>query len=277
FRVLRESYPDLPGGVPQVLIGNAILVGSVDIPQQLPDLIESCLAQGGCDWAFTVEALEATENGAEQRYTVYLAYVYDATCLECDTVTYDLNYLENVYPYLYVQTYDVAHDAAIIDAMGELFAVSGEERLVAPAIFIGDQYFGPDDINVDVLQTLIESESLQERFAPWESISNTDIIQAEQRIGERFSQFSLLAVVVAGLLDGLNPCAFTTIIFFVSYLALVGRKGREILIIGAVFTLAVFLTYLAMGLGLSAIVARISNFSFVGKIIYSFTAIICLT
>jgi cytochrome c biogenesis protein CcdA len=63
---------------------------------------------------------------------------------------------------------------------------------------------------------------------------------------------SALAVAAAGLLDGVNPCAFTTLIFLLSFLALGGRSRREILLIGALFTLAVFLTYLGVGFGLFA-------------------------
>jgi uncharacterized membrane protein len=37
-------------GVPLLIIGDTVLVGSVDIPQQLPGLIEQHLAQGGGDW-----------------------------------------------------------------------------------------------------------------------------------------------------------------------------------------------------------------------------------
>ena len=63
---------------------------------------------------------------------------------------------------------------------------------------------------------------------------------------------SVVAVAAAGLLDGVNPCAFTTLIFLLASLALAGRGRREVLAIGAFFSLAVFLTYLAIGLGFFA-------------------------
>jgi thiol-disulfide isomerase/thioredoxin len=37
-------------GVPFLVIGNEYLIGSLDIPQKLPGLIETHLAQGGIDW-----------------------------------------------------------------------------------------------------------------------------------------------------------------------------------------------------------------------------------
>jgi uncharacterized membrane protein/glutaredoxin len=42
--------PDDRIGVPTLIVGNEILVGSNEIPTRFPELIESFLAQGGIDW-----------------------------------------------------------------------------------------------------------------------------------------------------------------------------------------------------------------------------------
>jgi cytochrome c biogenesis protein CcdA len=63
-------------------------------------------------------------------------------------------------------------------------------------------------------------------------------------------KLALLPILAAGLLDGINPCAFTTLVFLLSALALAGRSRPQILWIGVCFTAAVFLTYLAIGAGL---------------------------
>jgi len=57
------------------------------------------------------------------------------------------------------------------------------------------------------------------------------------------------------LIDGINPCAFATIVFFISYLTLLERKKQEILMVGLSFTLAVFLSYLAFGMLLREVFA----------------------
>ena len=49
FIVAIEKY-DLKGIFPTLIIGDVILVGSKEIPMQLPGLIEHYLAQGGVDW-----------------------------------------------------------------------------------------------------------------------------------------------------------------------------------------------------------------------------------
>lgn len=48
-------------------------------------------------------------------------------------------------------------------------------------------------------------------------------------IVERFRSMGVLTVLIITLVDGLNPCAFATLILFISYLALTDAKGRDIL------------------------------------------------
>ena len=75
-----------------------------------------------------------------------------------------------------------------------------------------------------------------------------------------FKSFVPLSVIIAGLEDGINPCAFTVIVFFISFLALQGYRKRELFLIGAVFILAVFLTYLCIGLGIFNFFYRFRGF-----------------
>ncbi len=78
---------------------------------------------------------------------------------------------------------------------------------------------------------------------------------------------SVLPVLAGGLLDGVNPCAFTTLIFLLASLALAGRERREVLLIGSLFTLAVFATYFAVGLGLFAALRAAVAFPLVSRIV----------
>ena len=64
------------------------------------------------------------------------------------------------------------------------------------------------------------------------------------------SRFTLPAVLLAGVADGFNPCAFSTVVFLASVLAAGGRCRRVRMLGGWAFCLGSFLTYMAMGLGL---------------------------
>ena len=58
------------------------------------------------------------------------------------------------------------------------------------------------------------------------------------------------AVFLAGLLDGVNPCAFSAMVFLVSALALAGRRKRAMIAIGFSYAAGVFIAYSLIGAGL---------------------------
>jgi cytochrome c biogenesis protein CcdA len=84
--------------------------------------------------------------------------------------------------------------------------------------------------------------------------------QAHISLVEYFKRFAPLAVIIAGLQDGFNPCAFTVIVFFISFLAVQGYRRRDLILIGSSFILAVFLTYLGIGLGIFNFFYRFKDF-----------------
>jgi len=81
-----------------------------------------------------------------------------------------------------------------------------------------------------------------------------------------FKTFKTIGIITAGLEDGINPCAFTAIVFFISYLALQGYRKKELIAIGLSFILAVFFTYFLIGLGLFNIIYRLEKFLLAAKI-----------
>src|SRR3990167_4850737 len=56
-------------------------------------------------------------------------------------------------------------------------------------------------------------------------------------------------VVVAALIDSINPCAFSILLVTIAFLFSVGKLRRNILAIGGVYILGIFLAYLLIGLG----------------------------
>lgn len=87
-----------------------------------------------------------------------------------------------------------------------------------------------------------------------------------------FRSWRPLTVMGAGLVDGVNPRAFAVIIFFVSWFTLVGGKGKTILVVGLIYTLAVFLAYFLTGIGALRFVQSLVVFPRLSLIVFSFTA-----
>ena len=88
-------------------------------------------------------------------------------------------------------------------------------------------------------------------------------------MAEYLPAVTLGSVVVGGLIDGINPCAFTVLILFVTAMlatlqvsnsAEVGAARARIVGLGSIYIAAVFLTYLGLGVGLLATSALFSRF-----------------
>ena len=73
---------------------------------------------------------------------------------------------------------------------------------------------------------------------------------AEVAATNRMRTFALGAVLVAGLADGVNPCAVSALVFLMSLLGVAKVRGRRLLLMGASFCTASFATYFAIGFGL---------------------------
>lgn len=97
---------------------------------------------------------------------------------------------------------------------------------------------------------------------------NASVKRSHQASVERFLSFGLLTVLGAGLIDGINPCAFTVLVFFISFLNFVGYRRRELLVLGGVFIFSVFLTYVLIGIGLFKFVQSLESFALVSHIVY---------
>ena len=58
--------------------------------------------------------------------------------------------------------------------------------------------------------------------------------EEERLLKERTKTVTLLTIIIGGLTDGLNPCVFATLIFFMSALGVAKLAGRTILVVGSI-------------------------------------------
>jgi hypothetical protein len=133
--------------------------------------------------------------------------------------------------------------------------------------FEGGFVNGEEKVRDRLLGLIARTLSLPSQASP--DLPEVDLV-------ERFKSFAPLAVAGAGLIDGINPCAFTVIIFFISFLALQGYRKIELVFIGAAFIFAVFLTYLSLGLGAFEFLYRLRSFWLVARIFNIGIGILCV-
>jgi len=224
-------------------------------------------------YAVIAQAIDAAL--AEETAVIHMAYFSKAGCPVCAQVNVYLEEVQALYPQLTITEFPIEEAKALSEWLGRRYGVPEEKRLTTPAVFVGEDYLvGRDEVVVENLRAVLDKYVSSGAEPTWEDF---DPERSETSIVERFRSFGLLTVVGAGLVDGLNPCAFATIVFFISYLAFLGRKGREILAVGAAFALGVFLTYLFVGLGLLKVLERLPFLAALSRWVYGLTALLCLT
>jgi len=263
---------DNQGFVPALIIGDQVLVGGEEIPVKLEGLIDRYLAQGGVDYTSQVSEPPTPGPTVQAGQPIYLAYFEKAGCQECARTTYDLKLVQRQYPSLVVETFPIESNQPLNEWLSQEYDVPAGKRLSTPMIFVGDDVLIGTEANADTLLAAVGKYAATGALRTWEQF---DPAAGETGLVERFRSFGALAVLGAGLIDGLNPCAFATLVFFISYMAFTGRRGRDILFVGAAFALGVFLTYLLVGVGLLKAVQALPFFSTLGRWVYLLTALLC--
>lgn len=94
------------------------------------------------------------------------------------------------------------------------------------------------------------------------SVSRPD---GRELAAKRIKRFTLVGVLIGGLVDGINPCVIATLVFLISVMSTSHISGRNILIVGSSFCLASFLTYTAIGFGLLHALHALSCFQMIRR------------
>lgn len=285
-------------GLPTIVIGDRILIGEDEARQQIPCLVEKCLAETGADFP-PIPGLEDALKGVGSppaipggpavpggvgicspeeatacatQAPIWAAYFYQVGCQECSRAEADIRYIRQRYPQLIVEEFNIYEQAALAQWLAERV---GRSDLHTPALFIGnDALIGEQEITPQNLQALMEKYAATGAEKVWADFNPEAGLTG---LVERFRALGPLTVVLAGLVDGLNPCAFATLIFFIAYLAAGGYKGRQVLAVGGAFTGGVFLAYLTVGLGFYRVLDLLgSRLTVAGRWLYGLTALLCL-
>lgn len=197
-----------------------------------------------------------------------LLYFYSASCHVCHEVnTTVIEQLLSKYPSaVRVERYDIGvleHYKKLLE-LRKQYSVPGDLR-VPTIVYGGNFYVGKASIMRDLVAAL-NSSGVVLTGIPREKVKEASEAQgsagvskasrmapanhtAEQLLMEHFGTIAPWTVAGAGLVDGINPCAFTVIVFFISFLSVQGYRRRQIAVIGLSFISAVFLTYLLLGVG----------------------------
>jgi len=211
-------------------------------------------------------------NISQAEIEVCVDYFYSSNCTECEKVGNHVKELtENYRPYIIISHHNLNQisNYHLLVGMEEELKSENNEPLV---IFVGSNYLcGAESIlsKLDSLLTKGISNGGVSRWRPKQNKPNKNNIKS------RFDKFTWPIVIGAGLVDGINPCAFATLIFFASMLACYRKTKREILLTTAIFAIGVGLTYGVLGLFLFSTLRYTFNISIFRNYLRIFLFIAC--
>ena len=263
--------------LPVIILGNTIIGGKAKIQKDLESLVKSYAEKGGTPWP-SLEATKTegwiprapTEEEKNSQKIIYGAFFYTRGCLHCEGVKEKLAGWAAKVPDLRIGTFDLTKEEnkRTAEALFEIYRVPEAKRGDIVKLYIGEGYLSGEDLLQEDFTKLVSKYQGKIAPPPWEKVTKEALKGGEEKIIDRFKRFSLWGVLVAGLIDGLNPCAFATIVFLVSYLSFLGKQTKEILTYGIVFTFGVFIAYIIAGMGLMAGFRQLSGFPMITKGIY---------
>ena len=220
-----------------------------------------------------------------------LAYFFLPRCEHCSRMNAGLQYLKKTTPGLRISRYDITTEdgQAVFECVREHFGISGHARISVPMVVwetgwhcsrppeetpwaTVKRWFGAGEPKPEPTPPL--PAGLTAKLAPsdtlpfWDCFSAADKRTALARTRTFLDQLDWGGIALAGLIDGINPCAFATTIFLVGYLIYLGRGRKAIFLLGGSFCFGVFATYFLLGLGLSKLADWINSLAWLKTAVY---------
>ncbi|MBP1929069.1 cytochrome c biogenesis protein CcdA [Methanolinea mesophila] len=198
---------------------------------------------------------------------VVVYFFYNQDCSEC---THTLPFVQDyarTHPDVIVRFYDIKdspENRALFSRFNQEYAAG---FVAVPAAFVGpyvlegyEQVTGELDLKVQETTALVAGNLTPE------------VTPTPQGPGQGRSQVLTIPLVIgAALVDGINPCAFSVLIFLLLTIMSLGSR-RKMLEVGTSFIVAVFVFYFLSGLGLFTAI-QISGVSQAISVVAAFIAI----
>ncbi|HRZ85333.1 MAG TPA: cytochrome c biogenesis protein [Candidatus Paceibacterota bacterium] len=252
FLVITSSYA--LDSVSNVNIEDTCSTSSVEVP--------SCFSNK------SVENVLSYGSGSDEGVCIY--FFYGNGCPHCAKIEPFIESMQQKYSNVSIKSFEIYFNSTNQIMFGDFVERYKIKNEGIPAVFIGDRAYIGDNSIKNNLEESIQFFLINKPICPQEYVkvepSNPHEISPRSNDNLRIS-----VVIGAALIDSINPCAFSVLIFLLVYLMTLGSK-RRILKIGLIYISVVFLVYFISGFGLFAIVQKAG----VTRIVFNIAAIIAI-
>lgn len=195
---------------------------------------------------------------AASAWSAVLEFFYDGDCSVCRAVKNEtIAEALAAFPETVFLEYDLTSDAGLEKFLTYRQELGFTETDAVAVVLNGRVYLGGrQDLETNLLRHLADLD--QSVVPPMANLDNWFETQ---------SILSISAVVLAGLADGINPCAFATIVFLVSFLLTREKRLASYGLYGFCFCAGVFLAYFLLGFGILRLLIRCDAWQFAGSLL----------
>ncbi len=243
--------------------------------QTLADKSKSSLAEYTVPQAETAAA--APQPSSSAKGICHLLFFEQPGCQKCSRQRREFSLLQEALPKLEISAYDVTtlEGQAMLSRARKALNIPLDDKNLAPMVAWSNGYVTGRLATADEIQAAVQNAPTDNVF--WLKPLSQDELQGEQdRMSAFLKTMTWGGIVLGGLVDGVNPCAFATSIFLISYLLYLKRRRRDIIVVGACFCLGVFITYYLFGLALSSVLRQLQNWRWLKIALYGGIGIVGL-
>ncbi|HWQ68187.1 MAG TPA: cytochrome c biogenesis CcdA family protein [Methanospirillum sp.] len=201
------------------------------------------------------------------------AFFYNTHCGACHEARSYLTDLAQIHPEIYPLSYDLFNNTTNGKLFDQAKLTYNREHISYPVIFIGPIVLEGNEAISAYFEPLALAVQKKQKNPVSGFLSGITGLTS----GGSF-EIGIPLILGAGLLDGINPCAFAVLVFLLTYLLSLNNR-RRVLLVGLVYTAAVFIFYFLSGVGIFTLVQTtglVSGFSFIAGIVALIFAMIMI-
>jgi cytochrome c biogenesis protein CcdA/thiol-disulfide isomerase/thioredoxin len=259
--------------IPAIFIGGNALIGETEVKDHFEEriLAEKERIASGTPAPLSTPGVPAAGNGS-----IPAVYFYSDSCSHCEKVKPIIANISARYPDLRLSQLEINHNADNRQLFNEISSRYGIANPGVPTVFIGSGVLIGESEIANQFEPAILAE--RQRIASGIPANHINMTPVNSGIPPAAPALSPYMVVFAALVDSMNPCGLSVLVFLLISMAAAGNRKR-ILLVGGTYIAAMFLFHLFVGIGLFsafALSGLSKPFSIIGGIIALVLGIITL-
>ncbi|MGB9176423.1 MAG: cytochrome c biogenesis protein CcdA [Methanoregula sp.] len=209
------------------------------------------LPLGGGD---TCSVEQPVTCGQEQTICIYLFHAQG--CDNCERARPVIDKIVAKYPQVHLKSYEVYFNTtnqAMFAEFRTRYNVTGRE---VPQIFIGDRALvGEKAVTTQLEERILWHISNPEVCPVLFNATGNNSLGFSDNLSPAEPDLTVPSIVIAAVIDSINPCAFAVLIILLAYLTSLGER-RRIAVVGCAYIATVFVVYFIAGLGFLTVVQQ---------------------